>query len=315
MILALAGGVGGARLANGLAAILAPNELTVAVNTGDDFEHIGLTVCPDIDTVTYTLAGRNDRTRGWGLTDETWSFMEELKSLGGPDWFALGDRDLAKHVWRTARLKAGESLSEITSDFARRQGIGSAIVPMSDQAVRTMIESDQGELSFQDYFVRLRCEPTFLDIRFAGADQAEIAPGLAATLSAPALQAIIICPSNPILSLGPMLAITAIRNALKARRVPCIAVSPFIGGEAIKGPAAKILRELGQEPGAQALLTPYAGIVDGILCDAADPAANRQIAGVKIVATDTLMADDAGQKRLAREALAFAASFHTDHGR
>ncbi len=308
MILALAGGVGGARLANGLAAVLAPHELTIAVNTGDDFEHIGLTICPDIDTITYTLAGRNDRTRGWGLTGETWSFMDELKHLGGPDWFALGDRDLAKHVWRTDRLKAGESLSAITADLARRQGVGAAIVPMSDQPVRTMIGTDQGELSFQDYFVRLRYEPALRTIRFAGADRAAIGPGLAAALGDPALKAILICPSNPILSLGPMLAIPAIRSALLERRVPCVAVSPFIGGQAVKGPAAKILLELGQEPGAQALLGLYAGIVDGILCDEGDPAANTQIGSVRIAATDTLMADDAGQQRLAKEALAFATS-------
>ena len=309
MILALAGGVGGARLANGLAAVLPPGDLTVAVNTGDDFDHMGLMVCPDIDTVTYTLAGRNDRQRGWGLDGETWSFMDELAALGGPDWFALGDRDLAKHVLRTARLRAGESLSAITADLACRQGIKQAIVPMSDDPVRTMIVTDHGELSFQDYFVRQRCEPELRGIRYAGADRARIAPGLAAALARPDLEAIVICPSNPVLSLGPMLAIADIAEALRARGMPAIAVSPFIGGEAVKGPAAKIMREQGQQPGARALLATYAGLVDAILCDTADPAANTTIDGVTITATDTLMRDDAGQQRLAREVLDLAAHF------
>jgi LPPG:FO 2-phospho-L-lactate transferase len=311
VIVALAGGVGGARLANGLAAILPPGELLVAVNTGDDFEHLGLTICPDIDTVTYTLAGLNDRERGWGIRDETWSFMDTLRKLGGPDWFALGDRDLAKHVLRTDHLRRGESLTAITQDIARACGIAHTVVPMSDDPVRTIVETSEGDLPFQDYFVRRACEPVFRGIRFEGAATARPSPALLAALADPALDAIVICPSNPVLSLGPILAVPGIAAALRSAAAPCVAISPFIGGEAVKGPAAKIMRELGVAPGAAALAAPYAGIVDGILCDPGDPASGTTIDGITVVATDTLMRDDAGQQRLARESLAFAASLRS----
>jgi LPPG:FO 2-phospho-L-lactate transferase len=307
VIVALAGGVGGARLANGLAAILPPGELTVGVNVGDDFEHLGLTICPDIDTVTYTLAGLNDRTRGWGVKDETWSFMATLRALGGPDWFALGDRDLAKHVLRSDRLRRGDSLSTITADIAAACGIKHSIVPVSDDPVRSVIATDEGDLPFQDYFVRRRCEPVFRGIRYEGAETARAAPALLAALADPGLEAVVICPSNPVLSIGPILAIPGIAEALHRRSAPCIAVSPFIGGEAIKGPAAKILRELGETPGAAALTGPYAGLVDVVLCDHADADAGKTIGGIRLVAANTLMADDAGQQRLARECLALAA--------
>lgn len=306
MILALAGGVGGARLANGLAHVLPAGELTVAVNVGDDFTHLGLPICPDIDTVTYTLAGRNNRELGWGVNGESWAFMDELKALGGPDWFNLGDRDLAKHALRGEWLRQGWTLSQVTAELARRQGILHAIVPMSDDPVRSMVLTDEGELPFQDYFVRRRCEPRFVSIRFAGAEQARISPGLAAALADPALEAVVVCPSNPVLSIGPFLAVAEIAAALRARRVPCVAVSPFIGGEAVKGPAAKIMRELGEEPGAASLVGHYAGIVDAVLCDHADPAAGQTLGGIAFRAADTLMRDDAGQQRLAREALALA---------
>lgn len=308
MIVALAGGVGGARLASGLAAIVPPGELLVAVNTGDDFEHMGLTICPDIDTVTYTLAGLNDEARGWGIRDETWSFMDAVKKLGGPEWFALGDRDLAKHVLRTERLRRGETLTAITRDFARACGVAQAIVPMSDDPVRSVIETDAGPLSFQDYFVRLRCEPAFKGIRYEGAATARASPALVGALANPALEAIVICPSNPVLSIGPLLAIDAIAEAMRARRAPCVAVSPFIGGEAVKGPAAKIMRELRIEPGAAALTRPYAGLVDAILCDADDPSAGSSIDGVRILAADTLMDGPRGRQRVAREVLRLAAT-------
>lgn len=308
MIVALAGGVGGARLANGLAAIVPPGALLIAVNVGDDFEHLGLTICPDIDTVTYTLAGLNDRERGWGIKDETWSFMETIRKLGGADWFALGDRDLAKHVLRTDRLRRGETLTAITQDIARACGITQAIVPASDDPVRSIIETDEGALPFQDYFVRRRCEPVFRGIRYDGAATARPAPALVAALNDPALEAIVICPSNPVLSIGPMLAIPGIAEALRQRRAPCVAISPFIGGEAVKGPAAKIMRELGVDPGAAALAAPYAGIADMILCDYDDPGAGTVVGGIPLVAAETLMRDDAGQRRLARVALALAAT-------
>ena len=308
MIVALAGGVGGARLATGLAAVLAPGELLVAVNTGDDFEHLGLTICPDIDTVTYTLAGLNDEVRGWGIRDETWSFMDTIRKLGGPDWFALGDRDLAKHVLRTERLRRGDSLTAITREFAEACGIDQTIVPMSDDPVRSMIETDAGPLPFQDYFVRLACEPVFRDIRYEGAQTARPSAPLIAALADPALTAVVICPSNPVLSIGPILAVDGIAQALRNRAVPCVAVSPFIGGEAVKGPAAKIMRELGIVPGAAALTAPYAGLIDAILCDPDDPAAGKTIDGICMVAADTLMRGRAGQQRLAREVLDLVAT-------
>ncbi|OJV34407.1 2-phospho-L-lactate transferase [Sphingomonas sp. 67-36] len=307
MIVALAGGVGGARLANGLAGVLQPGELLVAVNVGDDFEHLGLTICPDIDTVTYTLAGLNDRERGWGVKEESWAFMDTLRKLGGPDWFALGDRDLAKHVLRTDRLRRGDTLTAITQDIARACGIVQTIVPVSDDPVRSIVETDEGALPFQDYFVRRRCEPVFRGIRYEGAETARPAPALLAALDDPALEAIVICPSNPVLSIGPLLAVPGIADALRRRRAPCIAVSPFIGGEAVKGPAAKIMRELGIAPGAAALAKPYAGIVDAILCDYDDPGAGTTMDGIRLIAADTLMRDDIGQRRLARVALALAA--------
>lgn len=306
MILALAGGVGGARLANGLAQLLAPGELTVAVNVGDDFTHLGLAICPDIDTVTYTLAGRNNRELGWGVAGESWAFMDELGALGGPDWFNLGDRDLAKHVLRSEWLRQGQSLSHVTAELARRQGVPHAIVPMSDDPVRSMIITDEGELTFQDYFVRRRCEPRFRSIRFDGADAARISPGMAAALADPSLEAVVICPSNPLLSLGPFLAVPQIAQALRDCTVPRVAVSPFIGGDAVKGPAAKIMRELGEEPGATCLARYYAGVVDAVLCDLDDPAAGHSIDGLSFHPADTLMKDDAGQRRVAGDVLALA---------
>ncbi|MBS0285547.1 MAG: 2-phospho-L-lactate transferase [Proteobacteria bacterium] len=308
MIVALAGGVGGARLANGLAGVLQPGELLVAVNVGDDFEHLGLTICPDIDTVTYTLAGLNDRERGWGVKNESWAFMYTLRKLGGPDWFALGDRDLAEHVRRTDRRRRGDTLTAITQDIARACGIVQTIVPVSDDPVRSIVETDEGALLFQDYFVRRRCEPVFRGIRYEGAETARPAPTLLAALEDPALEAIVICPSNPVLSIGPLLAVPGVAEALRRRRAPCIAVSPFIGGEAVKGPAAKIMRELGIAPGAAALAKPYAGIVDAILCDYDDPGAGTTMDGIRLIAADTLMRDDIGQRRLARVALALAAT-------
>lgn len=308
MIVALAGGVGGARLANGLAQVLGPGQLTVGVNVGDDFEHLGLKICPDIDTVTYTLAGRNNVELGWGVTRETWSFMDELKALGGPDWFNLGDRDLAKHVLRTEWLRQGRSLSDVTADLAQRQGVRHAIVPVSDERVQTMILTEAGELPFQEYFVLHRHAPRFLSARYDGADTARMSGGLAQALASPDLQAIVICPSNPVLSIAPILAVKDIAKALQQRTVPCVAVSPFIAGEAVKGPAAKIMRELGREPGAATLADFYSSFVDAIICDAADEAAGQTINAIAITAADTFMNGTAGQHRLAEHALAVARS-------
>ena len=309
MIVVLAGGVGGARFANGLAALLGAGELTVAVNVGDDFDHLGLRICPDLDTVTYTLANLNNRELGWGQVGETWSFMDAIRKLGGPDWFNLGDRDLATHILRTHRLNAGEPLSAIVADFAAQRGIVQRILPVTDDPLRTKVMTDEGELDFQDYFVRRRCEPVFRSIRFAGAESARAHPEVLAALADPALEAILIAPSNPLLSLAPILAVAEISEALRRRAVPCVAVSPFIAGQAIKGPAAKILRELGIEPGPAAIADHFGPLIDGLVIDNGDPV-DFPVggAGPALLRTDILMDGDGGQQRLAGEVLAFARS-------
>lgn len=303
MILALAGGVGGAKLANGLAANLAPEELLIAVNTGDDFEHLGLPICPDLDTVAYTLAGINDPVQGWGIAGESWAFMDAMAGLGGETWFRLGDRDLATHVRRRALL-AEHSLSDVTATLTRALGIRHAIVPMSDAPVRSIVSTDEGDLPFQDYFVRLQCRPRFHAIRFDGAESATASPGFAAALANPALEAIVICPSNPILSIAPILSVPGVRDAIKGARVPIVAVSPFIGGQAVKGPAAKIMAELGLATTPEAVFAQYDGLLDGLVIDRADAAD----ATPAMLVTDTLMRDPGDQHRLAAETIAFARS-------
>lgn len=305
-VLALAGGVGGAKLAEGLAAVLPPGALTVAVNVGDDFEHLGVRISPDIDTVTYTLSGLNNQEQGWGLAGETWQFMDALERLGGETWFRLGDRDMATHIERSRRLKAGETLSEITLGFAQQLGIKQPIVPVSDDPVRTVVTTDQGVLAFQDYFVRLRCAPIVERLEFAGAAEARISPGFAAALAAPDLEAIIICPSNPFLSIQPILSIGGVREALEARRVPMIAVSPIIGGQAVKGPAAKIMDELGMTVSSLGVASFYGALLDGLMIDTVDAALKDEIAVTAVAVTDTMMRNANDRRRLAREALAFA---------
>ena len=204
-IVALAGGVGGAKLAHGLAQILPPEDLTVIVNTGDDFEHYGLYISPDLDTVCYTLAGLANPKTGWGRKNETWQAIENAKVLGGPDWFNLGDQDLGTHLERTRRMKAGQTLSQITRDFCKAWGIGPTVLPMSDQPVRTIVETDEGELAFQEYFVHRRCEPKVKGFRFEGIDTAEAAPGALEAIEA--ADAVVICPSNPWVSIDPILAV------------------------------------------------------------------------------------------------------------
>jgi LPPG:FO 2-phospho-L-lactate transferase len=331
MILALAGGVGGAKLANGLARILPPGTLTVAVNTGDDFVHLGLHVSPDLDTVMYTLAGLNNPETGWGRAGETWQFMTALGALGGATWFNLGDLDLATHVERTRRLAAGESLSAVTADFCTRLGIRQHVVPMSDQPVRTMVKprsepphqpssrgwvggrqpregTDSEWLPFQDYFVRLRCAPRVSEFRFDGVAAAHPSLGLGQALDDPALRAIVICPSNPYVSVDPILAVPGVRAALARRRVPLVAVSPIVGGQAIKGPALKMMQELGRDPSALGVARHYAGLVDGLVIDDQDAAlaAPIEALGMRAHATDTIIKDPAAQARLAEAVLGFA---------
>ena len=311
-IVALAGGVGGAKLAHGLAQILKPEELTVIVNTGDDFEHYGLYICPDLDTVCYTLAGLANSETGWGRADESWNVIENASKLGGPGWFKLGDRDLGTHLERTRRLKAGDSLSKITADFCKAWGIQHTVLPMSDQPIRTMVDTDEGELAFQEYFVHRRCEPRVKGFRFEGADEAE--PAARAREAVESADAIVVCPSNPWVSVDPILATLTASSPLSLRsarmgegRGGIVAVSPIVGGEAIKGPAAKMYRELGIEPSALAVAKHYQGLVTHFVMDTIDSQLIESVRGLNMQAlvTNTLMKSHVDRKKLASEVLQF----------
>lgn len=301
--LALCGGVGGAKLALGLSRALPPGALTIAVNTGDDFEHLGLTICPDLDTVTYTLGGVVHPVQGWGRDAETWGALGELERLGGEAWFRLGDKDLGLHLARRALLDSGLGLSAVTARLAHGFGIAHEITPMSDAAVRTMVDTDAGLLAFQHYFVRERCAPVVRGIQYFGAAFAQPAPALLQALANPALAGIVVCPSNPYLSIDPILALPGIRDALREARAPVIAVAPIVGGAAIKGPTAKIMRELAVEPSAAAVARHYGDILDGYLVDAADAVT---LAGVETMACNIVMKSPADKLALAQRCLAFA---------
>lgn len=296
----LTGGVGGAKLVLGLTAALPTGEITAVVNTGDDFRHLGLHVSPDIDTLLYTLSGKANAAQGWGREGESWSFMAALRELGGEDWFLLGDGDLALHVLRSHGLAAGETLSRITDRFARQWGIAARVLPMSDEPVATMLTTDVGLLEFQRYFVEHRCAPVVRGIAFAGADQARPAPGVeAAILDA---DAVLVAPSNPFLSVDPLLAIPGIRAALVRTSAPVVAVSPLVGGKAVKGPTAKLMAELGLAVDNDGIARHYAGIIDGLLIDEGDDCT----ADIAIGRSATLMHGLEDKIRVARAALALA---------
>ena len=297
---ALAGGVGGAKLAHGLAQTLPSEDLTIIVNTGDDFEHYGLYISPDLDTVCYTLAGLANPETGWGRKDETWQAIENAKALGGPDWFNLGDQDLGTHLERTRRLNNGQALSQITRDFCKAWGVGPTALPMSDQPVRTIVKTDEGELAFQEYFVHRRCEPRVTGFRFEGIEMAEAAPGVLEALEA--ADAAIICPSNPWVSIDPILAVAGIRSVAEAK--PVVAVSPIIGGETVKGPAAKMYKELGIQPSALAVVEHYRGLLSGFVLDKVDDELASQI-DIPTLTTDTLMNLLTKRARLAGDVLHF----------
>jgi len=307
-VIALCGGVGGAKLAFGLTRILAPEDLTLVVNTGDDFVPLGLHVSPDIDTVAYTLADLADRERGWGLAGETWNFMDQVKRLGGEGWFQLGDRDLAMHVERTRRLAAGETLSVVTAALTAALGIRHAVIPMSDDPVRTIVQTADGELPFQRYFVGEQCRPVATGVRFDGADAAKPSPALQAALARRDVAAVIVCPSNPYLSIDPILAVPGVGAGLEALGVPIVAVSPIVGGRALKGPAAKLMLELGVRPSASAIASHYRSLLSGLVVDledAAEAGALRTL-GLPTLATGAVMKTDEDRVRLARETLALA---------
>lgn len=307
MIVALAGGVGGGRLAAGLAAALRPRELAVIVNTGDDFEHLGLHVSPDLDSVMYALAGKDNPATGWGRAGESWRFIGALAELGGESWFRLGDLDLAVHVRRTQLLARGFTLSGATRALASRLGVRHAIWPMSDQPVRTLVRTSAGTLAFQDYFVKSRCRPRVRGFRFAGSRSARVPAALRRLLQG-RVRAAVICPSNPYVSIAPILSLPQITRWLARRQFPVVGVSPIVGGAAVKGPAAKMMRELGAEPSALGIVRHYGGLVDGWVIDSADAALAGAIvgAGKSVLVTDTIM--DRAEKRaaLARQVVDFA---------
>jgi LPPG:FO 2-phospho-L-lactate transferase len=305
-VVVLTGGVGGAKLVLGVTQIMPAADITAVVNTGDDFRHLGLWVSPDVDTLLYTLSGQSNQTQGWGREGESWSFMAALRSLGGEDWFALGDGDLALHVLRSRALEAGRSLSEITREFARSWDIETNILPMSDAPVQTVLTTDEGELPFQRYFVERRCEPRVRAIRFEGASDAEPAPGVVEAICDPSNRAILIAPSNPYLSVDPILAVPGIRAALSAASVPIVAVTPIIGGAAVKGPTAKLMNELGIEVSPAAIAAHYDGLIDALLVDERDSAISID---VPHAFADTMMTTLDDRARVASAALDLAATF------
>ncbi len=305
-VVALAGGVGGAKLAHGLALCLAAEDLTVVVNTGDDFEHLGLSISPDLDTVMYTLAGLANASTGWGQADETWNCLAALGRLGGETWFRLGDRDLATHLERSRRLKAGQTLTEVTQALSQALGVRACLRPMSDDAVRTLVQTDEGELEFQEYFVHRQWRPRVSGFRFASTGEARATPDVLSALEA--ADAVIFCPSNPFVSLGPILHLPGVRARLERR--PGVAVTPIVGGQALKGPAAKMLSELGLEVSPVAVARAYQGVIGGFVLDQVDAALKPDIAalGLRVCVTDTVMRSEADRARLARETLAFCAA-------
>ncbi len=303
MIVALSGGIGGAKLVLGLSRVLPPEDLLVVANTADDFEHLGLAISPDIDTVMYTLSGLANQEFGWGRRDETWSFMETLAAIGGEDWFRLGDRDMAVHVERTRRLRAGETLTAITADLCARLGVACRVLPMSDDPVRTRVRTAEGWIAFQDYFVRRQCAPIVRELAFDGAATAR--PAFLAALSDPRLRAVVICPSNPFISVEPILAMPGVRSALLNCGAPVIAISPIIGGRAIKGPTAKMMDELGLEVSAASVAWRYGDLLDGYIVDHAD--ADADVRGPRVFVAPTLMTTLGEREALARVVLDVAA--------
>ncbi len=303
-IVALAGGVGGAKLADGLQRVVG-EALTVIVNTGDDFELHGLRISPDLDTVMYTLAGVANPDTGWGLAGDTFNNLEMMTRYGAEAWFRLGDRDLATHLLRTNMLREGRSLSQVTRDLSQALGVRATILPMTDEPVATMVDTDEGELAFQEYFVHRRWQPVCKRVWFAGIDEAH--PTMAEVEALDAAEAIVFCPSNPFVSIEPILAVNEMRERITSAQATRVAVSPIVGGEALKGPAAKMFRELGIESSAFAVAKKYAGIVDAFVLDEVDKGQRSEIErlGMQVLVADTVMKTEADRERLAREIIAW----------
>lgn len=306
-VVALAGGVGGARLADGLARLLPADRLTVIVNTGDDFELLGLSISPDLDTVLYTLAGVADPARGWGIEGDTFHCLEALRSLGDPSWFQIGDRDLATHLTRTQLLRAGMTLTQVSSELGRRLKVLPRVLPMSDDLVRTrVLTEEEGPLPFQEYFVRRRCEPRVTGFRFEGEESAQPSPEALGALDTADL--VIICPSNPLVSIDPILRLPG--NQAKLANLPCVAVSPIVGGAAIKGPLSKMLLELGRASSALEIARHYQGLARGFVLDQVDAELSTQVEvlGMRAASFPTMMIEARRRARVAEQVLDFAES-------
>lgn len=306
-VVLLAGGVGGARMAEGFARALPAGALTVVANVGDDEEFYGLRVCPDIDTLLYTLSDRINRSQGWGLAGDTVKALDVLRDLGAPAWMKLGDADFGLHIWRSWRLAEGDSLSDITAEAARRFGARAKILPATEDRLRTKLNTDEGWMDFQPWFVGKRCGPKVSELRYEGAEAAQpSAQALAAIASA---ELIVVAPSNPLLSIEPILAVTVLRDAVAQSRAPCVGVSPLISGKAVKGPLARLMQDLGLEATSRAVADRYVGLLDGFVVDTGDAgdADALRMAGLSVAATDILMGGPEGAERLAREVLDFAA--------
>jgi LPPG:FO 2-phospho-L-lactate transferase len=304
-VVALAGGVGGAKLAVGLAAVLPPGGLSIVVNTADDFDLWGLRICPDLDTVMYTLAGLDNPETGWGIEDETFEALAMISAYGEEAWFMLGDKDLATHVLRTWRLRAGTRLTEITADLSGALGVRSDILPMCDEPVSTAVETPGGFLEFQEYFVRRGQRDEVLGVRLRGIEDARVSGEVLGAIAES--EAILLCPSNPIVSIGPILTVPGVREALHRAPAPKVAVSPIVGGQALKGPADRMLRSLGHDASAAGVARLYQGLVDGMAIDRTDEGERQAISalGMHVFLTETVMRDGTDRRRLAEEVLAF----------
>jgi LPPG:FO 2-phospho-L-lactate transferase len=302
----LAGGTGAAKLLRGMMEVMSPSDLTIIGNTGDDLELFGLGISPDLDTVGYTLSGRVDESKGWGVAGDTWNCRAALESLGEDTYFALGDKDLAVHLWRSERLRQGVPLSRVTEDLAARWGLSCRLLPMSDDRVRTQVQTPAGWLAFQEFFVRERCEPEVLDVRYEGASRARPAPGVVDALRA--ADAIVICPSNPISSVGPILAVPGIREAIHERRTAVTAVSPIVGQSPVSGPAGKMMRARGFPITVGGVAEVYAGLLARLVIDERDRSEEASLAerGVRAVVTDIMMTSREREIALARKVLEVA---------
>ncbi len=306
MIVALAGGVGGAKLAEGLALAVNPDDLAVVVNTADDFDLYGLRICPDLDTVLYTLAGLADPVNGWGIAGDTYHALDAIARYGRDPWFRLGDRDLATHILRTDRLRQGATLTAVTAELGAGLGVRARLLPMTDDPVATLVDTPAGRLGFQDYFVARRQEDDVLGVVFDGVEAVHLPAGVAAAVGA--AEVIVLCPSNPIVSVGPILAVPGMRQVLADAASPIVAVSPIVGGRALKGPADRMLATLGHEVSAAGVAALYAGLVDGLVIDEADRALASRIEalGIAVLVAPTVMGGTDDRRRLAEQTLAFA---------